>query len=175
MKKVIMFFLCLMLLAIAAIASANYPTYLNGDRNYILVDGHMGAAWYVDRSSLKVQKCAPPEYIINVNVVTARSAIDDERDFYEGGQGVIVSIMEYRFFYDWDTRRMYQDFNGKRDYLDPWGSWAETGIRMPAGEMSFYLANKLKFYGDMEKYSKYSKYTNSYYGPFSDDFYMAAN
>lgn len=172
MKKIMSLLFSLMVLSIAAIASANYPSYLNGDKNYILVDGHMGTAWYVDRSSLKVQKYAPPEYTIDVNVVTARSAIDDERDFYEGGQGVIVSIMEYRFNYNWDTRRMYQDSYGKLDYLDPCGSWAASGIRMPAGEMAFYLAYKLKFYGDMKKYSKY---TNSYYGPFSDDFYKLAN
>lgn len=37
---------------------ANYPTHLNGDKNYILVDGHMGVAWYVDRSSLAVLQAA---------------------------------------------------------------------------------------------------------------------
>lgn len=41
-------------------AFANYPTYLNGNRDLILCDGHMGVAWYVDRTSLVVQKYEPP-------------------------------------------------------------------------------------------------------------------
>jgi hypothetical protein len=158
-------------MSIADISSANYPDHLNGDRNYIMVDGHMGTAWYVDRSSLNVQKYAPPEYIIAVNVVSARSVIDDEQDFYSGGQGKITGVKTHRFYYNWNTKRMYYDNNGKWVYLDPWGGWAHTGIRMPAGEMAFYLAYSMKFYGTMEKYSKYY---NEYYACFPDAFYSRA-
>ena len=147
---------------------ANYPTYLNGDRNFILVDGHMGTAWYVDRSSLAVQSYAPPSYIIAVNVISARSAIDDENDFYNGGEGTAIGITTYRFAYDWDSRSMYVD-NGSQGwtYLNPWGSWAETGIRMPAGEKAFALAYGLRFYGELEQES----YNGAMYHPFGDDFY----
>lgn len=51
-----------------------YPTHLDNNPNYILVDAHMGTAWYLDRSSLSVQKYAPPQYIIAVNVVTVDRA-----------------------------------------------------------------------------------------------------
>lgn len=171
MKKIFSILVAVLLLSVAGLVSANYPPHLNGDKNLILVDGHMGVAWYVDRSSLNVQKYAPPEYIIEIKVVSADSAIGNEQDFYDGGQGKIREVGTYRFYYDWNAKRMYQDNNGKWSYIDPWGSWAETGVRMPAGEMAFYLAYGLRFYGDMKKYSEY---TNSYYGPFSEDFYIRA-
>ena len=55
-----LFHLLFLFLAVATFPSAhaNYPTYLNGDRNFILVDGHMGTAWYVNRSSLAVLQAA---------------------------------------------------------------------------------------------------------------------
>ena len=48
----------------SAIAGGIYADHLNGDPNFILVDGHMSSAWYIDRSSLVVQKYAPPQYIM---------------------------------------------------------------------------------------------------------------
>ena len=66
----------------------------------------MGVAWYVDRSSLNVEKYAPPEYVIEVNVVTADSAIGDEWDFYSGGQGKITDVRISWFYYYWNTQRM---------------------------------------------------------------------
>ena len=131
-------------------AEANYPDYLNGDRNYILCDGHMGTAWYVVASSLNVEKYEPPQYIISVDIASARSAIDDERDFYENsGAGKIMDVKRYRFFYNWNLRRMYYDSKGNNDwrYLDPKGDWAHTGIVKPAGQVAFLLAYDLEFYG----------------------------
>lgn len=154
--------LCVM--AFASVAFANYPTHLNGNPNYICVDGHMGTAWYVDRSSLVNQMYNPPQYILAINVVRARSAYDDEDDFYNGGKGKIVGVTTYRFFYNWNLRRMYVDRRtGANDwrYLSPNGSWAETGVAMPAGEMAFALAYNLRFYG-----------SRAY---FSDDFYAGMN
>ncbi len=169
MKKILLLPIFLLLALTASPAAfANYPTYLNGDRNFILVDGHMGTAWYVDRSSLVVQRYEPPDYIIAVNVVSAHSAIDDERDFYDGGEGVVTGIKTYRFSYDWDRRSMYVD-NGSQGwkYLSPWGCWAETGIRMPTGEMAFALAYGLRFYGELEK----EAYDGMISHPFGDAFY----
>ena len=155
MKK-ILFLLLFLFLAVTTSPTtfANYPAYLNGDRNFILVDGHMGTAWYVDRSSLAVQSYNPPSYIIAVNVISAQSAIDDVQDFYNGGEGAAIGIKTYRFSYDWDSRSMYVDrgYQGW-EYLNPWGCWAETGIRMPAGEMAFALAYGLRFYGKFRKES----------------------
>ena len=150
MKKLFSMCLFMLVMVIGSVASANYPTHLNGNANYILVDGHMGTAWYVDKSSLVVQKYEPPQYIIAVNVVSARSAYDDENDFYQhGGRGKIMDTKTYRFFYNWDRTEMYVDSTGNDGWvrLKPLGSWAETGVSMPAGEMAFYLAYNMKFYG----------------------------
>lgn len=160
----------ILILTMSSLALANYPTHLNGNQNFILVDGHMGTAWYVDRSSLIVQQYEPPQYTIAVNVIAARSAIGDEQDFYNGGSGVITSVSTKRFFYNWDLRQMYVDRNGNSDwrYLNPNGSWAETGISMPAGEMAFALAYNLKFYGGKTFYNSFLKRKTC---PFDNTFY----
>ena len=51
MKSLKNFFMLLSMLSImmcSCTAFANYPTHLYGDKNFILCDGHMGSAWYVD-------------------------------------------------------------------------------------------------------------------------------
>ena len=72
MKKLCTVFFTLLLLTFASVASANYPYYLNGNSDYVRVDGHMGTAWYVDKTSLVNQMYAPPYYKLAINVVTAR-------------------------------------------------------------------------------------------------------
>ena len=54
-----------------------------------------------------------------------------------------------------NTKGDYVDFNNNDNwrYLNPQGSWAETGISMPAGEIAFALAYNYKFYGDRAYYS----------------------
>lgn len=172
MRRLLSIVLLLSVLVMSSVAFANYPRYLNGDENFILIDGHMGTGWYVDRTSLEVQDYDPPQYIIAVNVISARSAIDDEKDFYNGGMGVITGVSTKRFFYNWDSRQMYIDRDGNSDwrYLDPNGSWAETGIAMPAGEMAFALAYGLKFYGGKQFYNTFLHKMTC---PFSDSFYSA--
>ena len=170
MKRIIMLLVVVLMLALSAAASANYPMYLNGDRNFILCDGHMGTAWYVDASSLNVLRYEPPEYVIAVDVVTARSAVGNEDDFYSGGRGTVTDVRTMRFFYNWDLRQMYVAKEGADDWrlLPPQGSWAETGISMPAGEIAFYLAYHMKFYGSKPFYNSFLKRSTTVY---NDDFY----
>lgn len=146
-KKFFMLLSMLSIMMCSCTAFANYPTHLYGDKNFILCDGHMGSAWYVDRSSLNVQKYEPPQYIIAVNVVRVDNA--DRRSTE------IKNVHTYRFFYNSDLGQMYVDFNNNDNwrYLNPQGSWAETGISMPAGEIAFVLAYNYKFYGDRAYYS----------------------
>lgn len=169
MKRLFLLLAVLFLFAFAPSAFANYPTYLNGDRDFIRCDGHMGTAWYVDRTSLVVEEYSPPQYIIAVNVVTARSAIGDEDDFYSGGSGTIVDVRTMRFRYDWELRQMYAETNAAAwQLLPPTGSWAETGIAMPAGEIAFYLAYRMRFYGSKQFYNAFLKRDVDVFG---DDFY----
>lgn len=128
-----------------SISQANayfYPKNLNGDPNFILCDGFQGVGWYIDRSSLYVEKYAPPQYIIQVNVVTVDDAIN-------GDNVKISETKNYRFFYNMKFGKMYVDRTGNADwyYLDPHGNRAATGMALPAGEATFALAYKSKFYG----------------------------
>ena len=61
MKRFCLLLIGLFVFSLSAVGFANYPMYLNGDRDLILCDGHMGTAWYVDRTSLVVQKYEPPQ------------------------------------------------------------------------------------------------------------------
>ena len=142
MKKLVISFMAVFMMMMSTTFASPYPDHLNGDPNYILCDGHMGVAWYVDRSSLNVQKYAPPQYIIAVNVVTVPDA--------DKGSTAISQVKTYRFFYNSDLVRMYLDRNLNDDwsYIDPNGSWAQTGIIMPTGEIAFALAYNYKFYGN---------------------------
>ena len=132
----VLMLLCMMMLS--ATAFAGYSSHLGGDSNFILCDGHMGTAWYVDRSSLNVQQYAPPEYTIAVNVCTVPNA--------DQGNTAISKVSTMRFFYNYNARSMFIDRNGSWRHLNPNGSWAETGITMPAGEIAFYLAYHMRFY-----------------------------
>lgn len=90
---------------------------------------------------------APPYYKLAINVVTAKSAVGDENDFYNGGEGEIVGVKTYYFYYNMDSDRMcVLDNNGDWRYLDPQGSWAATGVALPAGQMAFELAYGRSFY-----------------------------
>ncbi|MEZ7590030.1 hypothetical protein [Veillonella atypica] len=123
-------------------ANADYPLHLYGDPNFILVDAHMGTGWYLDRSSLNVQKYAPPQYIIAINIVSVRDA--------DRGNTSIYGVTTKRFLYNWNTQAMYVERQLNSNdwrYLKPRDSWANIGISMPAGEMAFYLAYNMKFYG----------------------------
>lgn len=157
MKKVVAFLfglvaclLGLMLFALSSVAFASdfiRPDYLNGNRNFIICDEHMGLAYYVDRSSLVVQKYAPPVYRIAINVVSTTRADGQERgDDDKTASRKINGVDTYQFFYNWDSRMMYVDNGDGWRYLDPNGTWAETGVSMPAGEIAFYLAYHMNFY-----------------------------
>ena len=147
-KKIMLAFFLIFISFLGTAHVDGYSSHLGGNPNYILCDGHMGTAWYVDRSSLVVQKYEPPQYIIAVNVVTVNDA--------DRGNTFISNVKTYRFFYNSNLGQMYIDRNNNDDwrYLNPNGSWAATGISMPAGEIAFALAYGMKFYGI---------YSNSFY------------
>lgn len=117
-----------------------YPDYLGGDTNFVLVDGHMGRAWYIDRSSLNVQKYAPPQYIISVNTAVVENA--------DKGNITISNIKNLRFFYNSDLGKMYYDSIGNDSwvYIKPISPWANYGSIRPAAEMAFAMAYHMKFY-----------------------------
>lgn len=142
-------FLWLVIGGVMIAGAESYPVYLNEDRNYILCDAYKETAWYLDRSSLNVQKYDPPQYIIAVNVVTVPDA--------DRGGTDINGVRTFRFFYNYELKRMYVDLSltDAWRYLDPNGDWAATDISLPVGELSFALAYNMKFY---------DSYDDSFYG-----------
>ena len=161
MKKILLLLFSLCLFLTASPASAN--PFLNDDPNYVWVDVNQGKCWYIDRSSLYVEKYEPPQYIIVTNVCTVPRA--------SYGETTITNVFPMRFFYNWKENKMYVDKKfGTSDwmYLQPLGPAYINRLNMPAGEMAFYLAYHKKFYG---RY-KYSSATYRYpISLFTDEFY----
>lgn len=112
-----------------SVAMANYPKYLNGDKNYILCDGIQGVAIYAIRNSLKVERYNPPNYIISIDVT-------------ENGR------MTHCFAYDWETKKAWIiEDNGNWTLIDPNVTMHIIGKYADRAEMAFYLAYKKKFWG----------------------------
>lgn len=106
-----------------------YPVYLNGDPNYILVDGHMGSAWYIVKSSVKREEISPNQWHIYCDIVSATETGNVSSD-KPGG---------YTFFFDERNRgagiaqkglRLF-NYNGPR---------SETMVINGAGAMAYYIA-----------------------------------
>lgn len=152
MKKLVCLVVTLCCLLFSTMAFASYPTYLGGDRNLILCGGHMGLGWYMDKSSLVVQKYAPPIYRIAVNVLMVENA--------DRGNTRPYRMETKQYLYNWDERRMYWLSNNDTwSYIPPVGSMAETGHEF-SGEMAFYVAYHMKFYGGQKWYSAtFGEYT----------------
>ena len=137
---------------LSTVASARYcdlyPTHIAGNKNYIFVDGHMGTAWYVDRSTLNVIRYAPPNYNITIDVVSVDNA--------NNGNTTIAHRSKFLFGYEFNSHSMYFAPNNQSDwrYLNPRGPWSATGIVMPAGEMAFFLAYNMTFYGSRAAYNR---------------------
>lgn len=164
MKRIVSMICLLAVLMMASLAQASgYEDYYNGDRNYPLVWGQMGVAWYLDKSSLVCQDYNPPCYTLAINVIVVPDADRGKRD--------ISRVDTMRFFYNWNDRKMYVDQNtGSSDwrYLKPTGSNAESGLPMYVGEAAFYLDYGKKFYGSRSWYNSYlhksvQVFSNSFY------------
>lgn len=134
-------FCCCLVSAALGSAAPSYPLFLNGDRNYILVDAHQGTAWYLDRDSVYAELYQPPEYVMQLYVVKV-----DEMD---KGNTAPNRMIHLRLRYNLAQRAMYYDRTDKGTWqqLPPHGTWAQTGVMMPAGEAAFYLFFGEKFYG----------------------------
>lgn len=150
--------------------SAVDRNYLNGDKNYIQCGGSMGATSFIDRSTLKVEKYAPPIYIISVDTVYVYR--------YHEGETKINRRLTWRFMYDYANRKMYiyapndvgnyksryeNEFKNRSMKIDTTINWKSDwayinslvyygeGNQPPIiGELTFALAYKEKFYRGYE-------------------------
>lgn len=112
-----------------SIKSGPYPVFLNGDPNYILVDGHMGGAWYIIKSSVKREEISPNQWHIYCEVVSAT----------ETGKISSGNPKGYTFFFDEKSRSAGVAHKGLRLFVYN-GPRSETMVINGAGAMAYYIA-----------------------------------
>ena len=157
MKRSFMLALWAMLLLSAAALANPYPATLDNG-NLVLVDGGMGVGRYADRTSVAVERYAPPNYQIAINLVMVTFSEDYWRQHksYIGGPYRIGDVFTVRFRYHWgrksiayQSRNQWQDWDINRDY-----SHAEGEPMIPnTAEVAFVSAYNMKFFGDKTGYS----------------------
>ena len=151
------------LLLLSAVAFANYPTTLDNG-NLVLVDGGMGVGRYADRSSVAVERYAPPNYQIAINLVSVTFSDDywRQHETYIGGPYTLGDVFTLRFRYHWGRKSIayqsgnqWQDWDINRDY-----SHAEGDPMIPnTAEVAFVYAYNMKFFDDKTGYSPVLKKT----------------
>lgn len=156
MRTVMLALWALLLLSAAALANPYPATLDNG--NLVLVDGGMGVGRYADRTSVAVERYAPPNYQIAINLVMVTFSEDYWRQHksYIGGPYRIGDVFTVRFRYHWgrksiayQSRNQWQDWDINRDY-----SHAEGEPMIPnTAEVAFVSAYNMKFFGDKTGYS----------------------
>ena len=161
-----MIMLCMCLLpATAGAGHMGWKDYYQDDTNFPMVWGHDGWATFIDKSSLVVQRYDPPYYIIAINVFY----VDD------GGYGTIHKYDTLRFFYNYDTTKMYIDRTGGSGdwkYIRPNASVSEEQHDgKNVGEAAFYLAYRLRFYGAYRWKNTLILSEDLYQQVFPDEFY----
>lgn len=145
------------LLLLSAAAFANYPATLDNG-NLVLVDAGMGVGRYADRSSVAVERYAPPDYQIAINLVSVNFSDDywRQHETYIGGPYTLGDVFTLRFCYHWGRKsiayqfgQQWQDWDINRDY-----SHAEGDPMIPnTAEVAFVSAYNMKFFGDKTGYS----------------------
>ena len=136
----------------AALAKDIYPETLENG-NLILVDGGMGVGRYADKSSVSIDKYAPPFYELSIDIfsVNFSDKYYRENDTYIDGPYNIGESFKLSFKYNWDSKTIFIKQN------DLWKVWdlnrsyshAEGNPLYPnAAEVAFYSAYRMKFFGD---------------------------
>ena len=172
-----------------------YPKYLNDDKNYILIFAHSGDAWYLDKTSIKIEVEDPPYYVISANTIFVRLDEELSANYHSSNKELLNKLNSYTFFYDeeevdmrlrntpacnWDIFFGEADANGWHVLYPPL-NWGMRGTRPDCvGEAVFYIALGRKFYGnflwnplffDRGVYYMNDNYKPEYLDIFNDKFY----
>ena len=118
--------------------------YLNGGV-LILGEYGVGLAWYLDKSSVRIEQEGPPQYIISFQMFPTR---------YDRNTGEITRVFDghrAKCMYDVEKDAMYffnTGFQPVADwaYIDPVGPAGESPIDT-LGEMAWYILYQKPFYG----------------------------
>ena len=145
-----------LLLSAFALANPYPPTLYEGD--LVLVDGGMGVGRYADTTSVVIYKYAPPDYQIAINVVSVTFSEEywQEHETYVGGPYTIGASNSMAFRYNWITKTISYQRNGK------WFDWdinrdhshAEGEPLIPnTAEVAFATAYNMRFFDKKMGYS----------------------
>ena len=146
-----------LLFAMVATALANYPGTLDSG-NLVLVDGGMGVGYYADRSSVKVEKYAPPKYRLAINVVSVEFSDEywQSHGTYIDGPYTKGDSFTLKFRYNWDRKvisyqrgKTWLDWDVNHDYCH-----ADGNPMIPfTAEVAFVSAYNKRFFDDKLGYS----------------------
>ena len=136
---------------------------LKNNPNYIYYGGGgTGISFFMDKSSLVVNKYEPPIYII------AFISIDYSTGFPKGGVPESVRSKTMWYKYDYDLRKMYlgkpnADGTFSGEYINPKDVNINSAINamVTGGEIAFYLAYNMSFYDEPVTFLT-KKYINSH-------------
>ena len=155
----------------------NYDPTLLADmyrnpKNYIALGGAgTGLSLYMDKNSINVHEYNPPYYIIAFKKVSfyVHPSAENNGQWVEDAESSIE-----RYYYDFDNKKMYWEHKylypvekTEWEYIDPQKSDSTSGSRamFAAGEIAFFLAYNMNFYGNpksyfMQEYSKRGDWVN---------------
>ncbi|MCR5176250.1 MAG: hypothetical protein K6C05_05310 [Anaerovibrio sp.] len=171
--KIAVFTLMIMLISTVS-AFATYPqTMSNG--NLVLVDAGMGVGRYADRTSVVVQKYAPPYYQITINVVPVQFSDEYWRQHktYEGGPYTVMEAFPLSFRYNWNTKTISFQRTGDWNYWDinKVHSHADGDPLIPyTAEVAFVAAYNMRFFDNK---MGYNPILNNYNRVISESLYSA--
>ncbi len=129
----------------------------------MIVDGRMGYAQYVDRSSVAVQKYDPPNYQIAINVVSISFSNDYWRkhNTYVGGPYKVSNVRTSVFRYNWNHKLV--SYLGRDGIWRDWdinraNSHADGDPLVPyTAETAFVAAYNMRFYNNAMGYNPVTK------------------
>lgn len=148
MKKLFSIFIVLGILMFSTTCFASLYEDLKNDPNYIYYGGAgTGISFFLDKTSINVNKYEPPIYII------AFINMSYSAGFPKGGTPESVSPKTVWYKYNYDSRKMYlgrQNVDGilSWEYIDPQEVNLNSTLNsvVTGGELAFYLAYNMSFY-----------------------------
>lgn len=149
MKKLLSFIVLAIILLMPLNNSHAWETYLWGNTNYVQIETQQGTNYYVDLSSIYVKEYNPPIYKLVGNLVVVRN-------------NQIVKTIPQEFKYDISKRNNWKMYylsknSGLYKYLKPQYTSSQNGIILPMGELMFYSAYRMPFYGNQHPSQTFSR------------------
>ena len=131
MKKFFVLLLMACCFTFTVADAAELPQFLNGNKNYPLIWKDSQAAWYLDKSSIKIKVNDTPFFIITAQILTANG--NETYEYFFDEEEADMRIFD-RAVSDWQ-------------YISPSDGVSKKYL-MYIGEAVFYVSQGRKFYGN---------------------------